>query len=284
MTGESQADKSVEVNDGPQAETAKLVIERLTAIAGLATATVAIIYGAGAAVYAAALSSRDVPSAMSIATGLPRELLIGNGLLYVGVPVAVTALGLFLLTPILKWNRQVWALRIVAAFLVLGGISLGVAVQPSSIWGFIGVIVGVLVTALVLTVLLVTLADGATIGGKIGDAITGGSRRRARVYLIVLGVALMTAWGVLIGTARTPLPDALLCTTGGNSYPGFLIGETSSKVYVGEELSEAISGDRRIISVPNGQVGKLFIGSSGGLCDAPEEPKPRPESKQGAGK
>jgi hypothetical protein len=67
-----------------------------------------------------------------------------------------------------------------------------------------------------------------------------------------------------------PLDDAQLCAVGAQyDKAGVLVGETDTRVYVGEEREK---GDNRIISVPNSQVEAVFIGPEayGLLCDEPQ--------------
>lgn len=294
---------------GGEAGRTESVIGRLTALVGLVTGAVTIVYGAGAAVYWAALSNRDVPSNLAIATSLPREFLIGTGLLFVALPIALTALLLFALTPILvkATERGQW---IVATVLVLGGVTLIWAVQPGSVFEFGGAILGAGLTVAILTALLATLVEErsvteAELEGERelrrqalvdttaaremspdesaalraidqqrleSDAVRA-VRRQRRDYLAGVALAVIIAWGVLIGTARTDLPPAKLCTTDGGAYPGFLIGETGARVYVGESASdeEGRGGGKRqasqIISAPIADVAKLFIGNDLAACE-----------------
>lgn len=253
------------------------LIGQLTAFAGLATGAVTIVYGAGAAVYWAALNNRDVPSNLAIATSLPREFLIGTGLLYVALPIALTALLLFALTPILVKAAD-WGERILGGVLLAGGAGLVWAVQPDSTLEFVGVLLGALVTVFILTWLLATLvternayqardqqkelrrqelrekellalSDERDLGTekrkeleklemlRLERDASRAAHRQVRTYLAGLGLLSVIAWGIFIGIARTDLPPAKLCTTDGGEYAGFLIGETNARVYLGEATS-----------------------------------------------
>lgn len=295
--------------DGENGE-ANSLVGRLTALAGLATVAIAIVYTAGAAVYWAALSNRDVPANLAIATSLPREFLIGTGLLFVALPIGITALLLFALTPIIARAGDRGGQWIVATFLTAAGIALIWAVQPNGVVAFIFAVIGAGLTIFALTALLVILveerrpntvaddrdretkakdlkilASARTLGSdeletlkKLEEErVTKDKERRSsrqlRDYLVGVSIAAIVVWGFLAGTARTNLPAAKLCTTDGGQYPGFLIGETGSRIYVGETEKGAENrgggATRRpsqIISAPTARVAKLFIGSNRAPC------------------
>jgi hypothetical protein len=290
------------------------LIGRLTALVGLATGAVTIVYGAGAAVYWAALSNRDVPSNLAISTSLPREFLIGTGLLFVALPIALTVLLLFALTPIVVKAPE-WGSRIFGGILTLGAFGLIWAVDPSSVFEVVGAIAGAVLTVGILTVLIALLVSERSVRliddseerelreselreselrvrsekdglhteareeltdlemARLERDASHGARRELSTYLAGVGLVAIMAWGILIGIARTDLPPAKLCTTDGGQYPGFLIGETGSRVYVGETASDkAIGGaplPNQIISAPTADVAKLFIGSDRGPCKPP---------------
>jgi hypothetical protein len=295
-------------------ETSSL-IGRLTALVGLLTGAVTIVYGAGAAVYWAALNNRDVPSDLAIATSLPREFLVGTGLVFVALPIALTVLLLFALTPILVKD---WGQWIFGALLLVGGAGLIIAVQPSFPLQFIGAVLGAVVTAAILTVLLVILVSERDPPQADADRqralrekelrVEAGrrslspderselrkfelqlmereagraTRRQWLIYLAGVGLVAIMTWGILIGIVRTDLPPAKLCTTDGGAYPGFLIGETANRVYLGavppegEDLAPTWVENlpNQIISAPTADVAKLFIGSDRALCKFPSAAK-----------
>ena len=299
-----------------EAGKASSLIGQLTVLAGLAAGAVTIVYGAGAVVYWAALSNRDVPSNLAIATSLPREFLIGTGLLYVALPIALTALVLFALTPILVKAGNGGAFFLGMALSISCG-GLVWAVKPESDLEVAIAMLGLFFTVGILTWLLIILVTERSafdtrdrqhelrekqlrdLSGKrelevkereelerlemqrLAKAESRPAQRQLRTYLVGIGLVAITAWGILIGIARTDLPPAKLCTTDGGAYTGFLIGETGARVYVGETPSaEESTGDAKaeprpnqIISVPIAEVAKLFIGSDRAACKLPSTPE-----------
>lgn len=255
--------------------------ERLTALVGIITGGAALIYATGAAVYAAVLHSHGVPTALSIATSLPREFLIGSGLLFVALPVALASLVLFLLTAVLIQLKvagsEQWRTPTAAGVIFIGCIGLAIAVQPCSWIAIAGVLAATAVTVALLTPLVLALA-GLSATTDHSNSTTTNPKSRMIPYLIAVAVLLMTGWGVWIGISRTKLPDALLCTKSKGDYPGFLIGETGTHVYVGDdpELRSKSTeggnhpidstGKKRIISIQSDEVAELFIGSAEGEC------------------
>lgn len=75
----------------------------------------------------------------------------------------------------------------------------------------------------------------------------------------VYAVAALPA--ALLGAAAIPLTEAMVCTTDNYYETGYLVGESSDRVYLGEKpKGEHDGGQRRILVVPLAKVEELFFG------------------------
>lgn len=77
--------------------------------------------------------------------------------------------------------------------------------------------------------------------------------------MVATMMVLVAAWatpGFVMLQAASPLAHAQVCAVGGREYHGWLIGESSAAVYIGEEL-----GRRRVIAIPRNRVRETYIGA-----------------------
>ncbi len=92
-------------------------------------------------------------------------------------------------------------------------------------------------------------------------------RRWNRLGTVLAVAALYTVAivpSMMVAAAGVPLTTAKVCTVDNSYEHGYLVGQTSDRVYLGEK------GDKRRIAVlPMSKVGELFIGddAEGALCE-----------------
>ena len=240
------------------------ILQTAAGLAGLLTGAVGLVYVGGAVVYMSVLSTAGLPASMNVATSLPREFLIGTGLFYVGLPLTIAALFLYLTYPLAKAPFSSWSVNGVLGLLsliVTAGLAYGV--KPDGLRPWIGVLViGLTTIPLVFGVLRMLATEPP------------GNWGRNLALLAFATVTLVGILGVMVGRAATDLPPAVLCADDGTVFVGSFIGQTADSYYVGEESAGELP---RLLSVPRSQVSRVFIGSRRGNCDDPP-----PESAQTA--
>ena len=229
----------------------------VTAVLGLA----AFVYVSGAAVLWIRLWAIDVP-ANPVVTGLPRELLIGTGLRTVVLPslaLAVFAAAGFglgrLAGKIHGWVRAVlWALL----WTLIGASIMAALLWGPTSWTFW--IVGAAVA------FFLGYMGSISVGGLLSEA-----SEFAIVALVLFAVGLVGAGlRIALELENHGLPRTVVCVNdGGTRYLGFLIGESSDAVYVGQRFK------KRLVAVSKDRVGEVYIGPARTPCTVPK-PKPPP--------
>lgn len=90
---------------------------------------------------------------------------------------------------------------------------------------------------------------------------------RIAVACLISGALLVPAF--VVTSATLPLLDVKVCTVGGGSVKGSLIGQTDDRLYVGEYRSQQSSANRRIVALASSTVTEMFVGDGAGdvSCD-----------------
>ena len=248
-------------------------------LVGAAAGFVALLYVAGGAVLALRLYLADLPS-RTIAAQLPRDLLISIALAQIVLPVAVAA-GFYAAwrllrgttTPSLRLvrRRELLAASAVAALAVVGLLVPAVGHVREGAKG----LAWLLPIAFVVTLfaVLVGLSLRVRLVDAYGESAEAWNALRAvtRMTLVLALVAVPIA--VLFAGAYFPLLPAQVCTAGGSSVTGVLIGETSDRTYIGETGKSA--GPLDVFSIPNSETTQTVIGGGAPAGACPAQPAAR---------
>jgi hypothetical protein len=263
------------------------VVRTIGQLLGLAAGFLALVYAAGGGVLALRLYLAHLPS-RTIVGQLPRDLVISFGLTQVVLPVlALVALyaGFRVLRgaapppgPLIgQWTEgssRGWAQLIgvsaVPAFVVAGAIALGAdddrGGSDQLLWLSPVQKLSVLAFLVTLLVVLLALNMRARLVHEYGQPESLWSTRRPiGLMTLVVGLAAVPVCVCLSG-AFFPLLDVKVCTNR-SDVRGVLIGETSSRTYVGET---ARPPPLLVFSVPSSQITETFIGGEAGRRPCPE--------------
>ncbi len=246
------------------------LVKAVGQVVGLLAGALALVYAVGGGVLALRLFLEDLPS-RTIVGQLPRDLLISVGLAQIVLPgVAIAALYaavriLLGTTPPPRRLVRQWAEPSRRGWLELAGAA---AVPALAITVYFALRVprhqlgSDLAWLLPLTFLLSMLIELVAL--RLRASVAAGNRsswneRRPIVWMtLVVWLAALPACLVFAGTF--PLLDAKVCIRGGSEQRGLLIGETNDRVYIGESTGAT----RQVISLPQSEVTKTFIGGDAG--------------------
>jgi hypothetical protein len=240
-------------------------------LAGLTT----LVYVGGGAVLAMRLDAKHFAPG-SVVSNLPREFLISIGLTEVVLPLLIAAAILTAVVFVLvRFTNVEYAAGALGDW------------QHASHRQRVGLVIGILV----LTV------GGAVAAGLIFDHhvlavlfalvtstlfFIGGAFQRQH-YGPQIGSFAAVAWtGVLFSLCFTPwvvafqqrqkLLKATACSTDGTRIDGFLIGETSDRIYIGEDHKAGPKLKARIDAIPRDPVRLLYIGEEAQCPPPPAKP------------
>jgi hypothetical protein len=253
----------------------KGLLQVATEIAGLFAGLAALVYATGAIVMALRLAFKGLPW-NNVVSQLPREFMLSVGAGQVLLPaLLVGALyGLYRLiwadrpTPprTVSFRRNGWRARgivlrryAIGALLLLAPTVLIVASRDDVGFGDLklGLVLGIF---LVVGVAAAAVQEArALVIKRFDDPEQWNSLRPVAAMAGVYAVAALPA--ALLGAAAIPLTEANVCITGGYSETGYLVGESSDRVYLGEKpKGKNDGGQRRILVVPLAKVEELFFG------------------------
>ncbi len=246
-------------------------------VAGLLAGLVTLVYLTGGAVMALRLAFKNL-GWDNVVSQLPREFLISIGFGQVLLPalLAGALYGLFRLLradrakpPVLHRFRErdarlgtfvgyarTLAVLSIPPAAILGLRILGDGLGPRAPWvGAAGVAVLAIVAVAVHEARAVVLTRQRNGRGwnSLSAAIS-----MAALYTVAVIPSMMAA------AAGVPLTEAKVCTVNNFAEFGYLVGQTSDRIYLGEK------GERRRIGViPMARVEELFIGdeADGALCE-----------------
>jgi hypothetical protein len=234
--------------------TATQIIASLLSLAGL-------VYIFGALVLWVRLARSDLPS--DVVSALPRELVIGVGLKSVVAPSVlfafIAAFGFVAVTYAVRFGKlhehrmNIATTHGVLAFaggtIVIGGVFLLAALsygRPlTTMWIWAALAIAVLSLALV-------------IGWFAKKVVAATSWGPGTIALLAAILGLVGAFGRIVLEAADPrLEDAVVCLAEGEAYPGLLIGEASSSVYLGQRLPNE---PNVVVSISKDRVQEVWIG------------------------
>lgn len=245
----------------------QIVVQVAGVLAGLAT----VVYLAGGAVLALRLAVVGLPWA-NVVSQLPREFLISIGAGQVLFPALLVG-ALYVLSRLLRTGLKKppapprW------------GKDRGLAVRGYlRAWGMLAIPLAIVVLARVFTLNFewVTPKAELAIGGgwlvlavvaiavqetraavieKVEAPLRENGARMVGVVAAIYVVAAIPA--MMAGAASVSLSVAKVCDVDDFAKHGFLVGETSDRVYLGEEMKKR---QKRITVIPFAKVEELFIG------------------------
>ena len=246
--------------DGGTQSTLKVAGQIFGLFAGFAT----IIYVAGGFVLALRMFVYHLP-ALAVVGQLPKEFLISMGISQVLLPSALIA-ALYVLYRLGKGSEAApptvtpWSQKTATQKLSLFANELAIAASTLALAVSVAIVrIGwdrrLLILLVALLVTLVVVWAGLEVRARIVVEYGGdwnGAKPIARMAAVVALCAIPPS---VATSGLVPLSDAQICAAGGIHYKGLFIGETSSRVYVGENVRPA-----RIVSVPIAEVEELFLG------------------------
>lgn len=267
-------------------------LQHVTQLFGLLAGLVTIVYLTGGVVMALRLGFQDLPWG-NVVSQLPREFLISLGAGQVLLPSLFVGLlyGLYRLArnarpdvPVAYrlqdgWTaRSVLGARYLLTFVLLFAPLVLASVLPARTEAQNEIPLEFLAVAAVLFVLVVIAVQ--EVRALIVQQCNWLPQRWNSVRVVVILAAVYSATAIpatMFAAAAFPLTPARVCTVDNFSENGFLVGETSDRVYLGEE-----SDDRRIAVIPFSKVGELFIGrnASDSTCEIVSAPPPAAERQK----
>jgi hypothetical protein len=235
----------VEGTPGEQRTDTKALADNLTAVLGAVAAAGTLVVVPGAVAMLLRLEVAGLPADLGIVVSLPERFLLAIGLTYVLFPLLVVV-GLTLLVVLVPGKpgdpnpalnpdspdestdsserrsaRYGWALA--GGFVLVSLLGLPFLVDSSPPWWAFGLSA---VTA------LIWLWWSRLAAGRVQASRTVGAGVVA--LIAVVAVVPFLPWATAFAVARGELPPTTVCRSDGNRLDGFLVGETTDRVYVGE--------------------------------------------------
>ena len=220
----------------PSTDNGRSFAETLTAILGALTAIVALVVVPGAYAMRERLEAQNLPADLGVVASLPREFLLAIGLTSVFLPlvVMVGAAVVIALAPgekrkpnpalllDFKDRRSPLSAALLVGISAVFIVGLPLFVDPSP---------GVVTFALAALTVLVWLVSAHLVL----------KRYRGR-DVPLSGIALATllatvvflAWPLQFASDRAELSPATVCFSDGGRLDGYLVGQTESRIYIGE--------------------------------------------------
>jgi hypothetical protein len=258
------------------------VVRTLGQLIGLAAGFLALLYAAGGGVLALRLYLAHLPS-RTIAAQLPRDLLVSIGLAQIIMPILVVA-GLYAIyrivtgpsTPPRRFRRQWndhsgrgWAELVGASALAALVVTATLGLTAHHVRGGSKGLSWLLPVSffVMLVFVLVGLNVRARLAERYGDSATSWSGARPLIQMTLVVAMVFLPICVLFGGALFPLLDAKVCTTSGAPIRGVLIGETSTRTYVGQKARP--TGPLLVFSIPQSEIKLTIIGGSAQVRPCP---------------
>jgi hypothetical protein len=273
----------------------KGLLQVATEVAGLFAGLAALVYATGAVVMGLRLAFKGLPW-NNVVSQLPREFMLAIGAGQVLLPALMIGL-VYGLWRLIKANRSKpprtvslrgdgWAARgimlrryAIAALLMITPLVLIISFRDDVSFGDLSPV-------LILGIVIIVVFSAAAI--QEGRAMVIKRFQDPDQWNGVVPIAAMagvyaaaTLPAGLLGAAAIPLTEAKLCTTERYFETGYLVGESSDRVYLGEKpKGKYDEGQRRILVVPIGKVDELFFGGEArkAHCEFPPDtsvPAPR---------
>lgn len=241
----------------------KTVSAVLTGLAGLA----AYVYLAGGIVMAVRLNHAGF-SPMPTVTQLPKEQLVGTGLIAVVAPslllvlVAIVGIGAEAHNPDRKTTSTMATLQGHVRYALPIAIVLGVTAWLLFANPTYGYAFGIAV--------LITYGTGVAVGKEFSGELLG----NWQLYLLVAIVIGLIGAGarVALDLTTTTLPSAVVCeTNGAQTQSGVLLGQSGTTVFLGQNTP---GEPPTILEIPTASVANLLVGTP----DVKACPTPPPKS------
>lgn len=278
--------------EGPER---KGLLQVATEIAGLFAGLAAVIYATGAVVMTLRLAFKGLPW-NNVVSQLPREFMLAIGAGQVLLPALLVGVvyGLWRLvrshhpkpprTASLRgdgWKARRIVLRryAIAAALIMAPMVLIITFRDDISFGDLSVWL-VLAFVVVVGIAAVVVQEArAMVVKRFNDPDQWNAVLPVAAMAGVYVAAALPA--ALLGAAAIPLTEAKLCATDKYRETGYLVGESSDRVYFGEKpKGKHDGGQRRILVVPMAKVEELFFGDEveKALCEFPPD-APGPGSR-----
>lgn len=232
--------------------TAKPLADTVTAIAGAITAAAALVVIPGGVAMWLRLSHAELPAELGVVSSLPSQFLVAVGGAYILFPLLVVS-GLAILVTVVPGDRRAPNPNLLTPGLNEGNVAelpgrLREALrslQKASVLLFMliaiaAMLVAVTVPALPGGLLVIAAAVLTALIWRFGVRAVARRHRDAVVSPAALAlVATVTTtvflpWAIAFSVVRGELPPATVCRADGERLDGYLIGETSDRVYMGE--------------------------------------------------
>ncbi len=281
MTGESGAEGELPpaapsaAAGGGSGNSERYWLKDLSTLLGAIGASIGLIYATGGLVLGVRLFVHHFSFGPVIGQ-LPRQFLLSFGFSEVVLPAAVVA-GLYGTAHLLHGRKgkqlgvRRWSTtdrhgrrKIVLSALALTLIGIAPAAVLTGIrydWKAVAALGAGFILVLILSLILLELR---------AIIYTGKGGLMHQVALMTLLVGVWSMPGLILLWANIELPAALLCTTGGDTYKGVLIGETADRDYLGANPQPTDTvHHHRLISLPLSQVEALFVGHDADKLSCP---------------
>jgi hypothetical protein len=248
----------------------QIVVQVAGVLAGLAT----VVYLAGGVVLSLRLAFVGLPWA-NVVSQLPREFLISIGAGEVLFPALLVG-ALYVLSRLLRtglekpptpprWrdgaNTRRWAIEGYLRAWGLLAIPLAIVLLSRVFhfdFGWVTSKAAVVIAVGLLVLAVVAIAVQETRAAVIEAVDASLHWDGARMVGVMAGIYVVAAIpAMMAGAASVSLSVAKVCDVDNFAEHGFLVGETSDRVYLGEETTDR---PRRIAVIPFAKVEELFIG------------------------
>jgi Protein of unknown function (DUF2510) len=220
----------------PATDNGRSFAETLTAILGALTAIVALVVVPGAYAMRERLEAQNLPAELGVVASLPREFLLAIGLTSVFLPlvVMVGAAVVIALVPgeerrpnpalllDFKDRRALLSAALLVGLSVVLIVGLPFFVDPSP---------GVVTFALAALTVLVWLVSAHLLLSRYSGRDVP---LRGVALVTLLATVVFLAWPLQFASDRAELSPATACLAGGKRIDGYLIGQTESRIYIGE--------------------------------------------------
>jgi hypothetical protein len=214
------------VSEGRNNSSAETLATTVSAIAGALTAVAGLVIVPGSIALLWRFDQQDLPPDLGTVTSLPSQFLLGVGVGYILMPLLLLA-GLSIVILAAPEGRWKWpVLGVVAAALAVG---IPLTIDPSPPPPAEVFVISVAWSA------LWWLAN-RWIARRAGPFSSLSSRlnRRSVSLTALAAIASFLPWTVAFAALRGEFPQATVCLTDGDRFDGVLIGETGTKVYMGD--------------------------------------------------
>ena len=220
----------------PSTDNGRSFAETLTAILGALTAIVALVVVPGAYAMRERLEAQNLPADLGVVASLPREFLLAIGLASVFLPLVVMVAAAVVIALVpgeerkpnpallldFKDRRSPLSAALLVGLSAVFIVGLPLFVDPSP---------GVVTFALAaLTVLVWLVSTHLLLRRYSGRDVP----LRGVALATLLATVVFLAWPLQFASDRAELAPATVCFAEGGRLDGYLVGQTESRIYIGE--------------------------------------------------